>query len=240
MVIPPHILAILTDPFQLSLHPETALKVCLCSVYRKPIPSSGAFCAQFVWTPHLCLSTRHSILRLCPCQSSTFSLDNSEAEEAWSPLLFRLPATIPSSRSTVALVGLEGGLTGSCLHCLELVPVPSINLGMSSPPCVEQCSLLVSTYWELTWILLWWWSSKPLGQQSHFFHVEMARNSADGCPTGGVPNKGISSKGGTGRGGVLGRLTGLLEGPGAGKPSCYNAAGTSSSCCTAVTIVPLI
>ena len=65
-------------------------------------------------------------------ESFTFSLDDSESKEVWSTVLFELLATVPSSSLMVALVGLEGGLTGSCPHGSKLVPVVGINLGMSS------------------------------------------------------------------------------------------------------------
>ena len=68
-------------------------------------------------------------------ESSTFSLDDSKSEKAWSAVLFELPAAVPSSGLMVALVGLEGGLTSSCPCCLKLVPVSSINLCMPSLPC---------------------------------------------------------------------------------------------------------
>ena len=52
-------------------------------------------------------------------ESSTSPLDNSELEEARSSVLFRLPAVVPPTRSTVALEGLEG-LAGSHPPCSEL------------------------------------------------------------------------------------------------------------------------
>ena len=84
-----------------------------------------------------------------------------------------------------------GGLTGSCPHCLELVPVAGINLGVSLLPCTELCKLLVLTSWELTQILLLhWWASKLLWEWSCFFCVEMAMNSANGCPHWGSAYQG--------------------------------------------------
>ena len=70
-------------------------------------------------------------------ESSTFSLDDSDSKEARSLILFELPATVPSSRLMVTPVGLEWALTGSCPHCSKLVPVSSINLGVSSSPCAD-------------------------------------------------------------------------------------------------------
>ena len=44
------------------------------------------------------------------------------------------------------------GLVGFCpCCCLKLGPASGTNLGMSSLPCAELCSLLASTSWELTW-----------------------------------------------------------------------------------------
>ena len=120
--------------------------------------------------------------------SYIFSLNDSESEEAWSPVLFELLAAVPSSRSMVALVGLEGGLTGSCPCCLKLVPVPNINSCMLSLPWTELCSLLALTSWESTWVLLLsWLLSQLLEEQPCFFCVEMTRNSANRHPLGESP-----------------------------------------------------
>ena len=63
------------------------------------------------------------------------------------------------------------------------------------------------------------------------------------APHMGVLIKGISGKGGIGNGGVPGGKIGLLERPGADKPSDSNAvvvAGMSSSCCVLVASTPHI
>ena len=67
-------------------------------------------------------------------ESSTFSLDDCESHEAWSPLLFKLPVTVPPSGSMVALVGLEGGLAGSCSCCSKLGPASGTNLDVFLSP----------------------------------------------------------------------------------------------------------
>ena len=70
MVMSPHILAILTDPFQLSLHPETAFAQSTGS----PYPLAGtSFRPVHGWTLHPCLSMRCSLQRLCLCQSHLHS-----------------------------------------------------------------------------------------------------------------------------------------------------------------------
>ena len=57
----------------LILFSGSSSKDCLYSVYRKPLPSSDTSCGQFVWTCHLCLNTRCSLQRLCPCHSHPHS-----------------------------------------------------------------------------------------------------------------------------------------------------------------------
>ena len=188
MVMSPHVLAIFTDPFQLSLCPETAFAQSTGSPYPLPVPLAGSLYGHLicVWAwdavSRGCVHVR--VIHILPWQLWV--------QGGLTPVLFELPATVPSSRSMVALIGLEGWLTGSCpCNVQSWSQYPVSTLGVSSSPCAELCSLLVLTSWELTWVLLlWWWSSKLLGEQSHFFCVEMARNSANGCPTGGVPTKG--------------------------------------------------
>ena len=106
---------------------------------------------------------------------TTFSPDMSELDEVplwlvllsltWSQVLLEAFPTVPSSGSTVALVGLEGGLVGSCPCGLELGLTLNATVGVSSSPCVELCSLLALTSWESTYVLLSQWSpSNPLGE----------------------------------------------------------------------------
>ena len=177
-----------------------------------------------------------------------FSLDASELDEAplwvawfslyWSPVLLEVSTTVPSPGSVVVLVGLEGGLVGSCPYGLELDLTSSANLGMFSSPFIELCSLLTSTSWESTWVSLLHWSlSALLEEWSCFFCVGLPMNLADGHPTGGVPRKRIPSRRGTGRGGVPGQWAGLSEGARACEPSGSGAVvvtGMSSLCCTAI------
>ena len=61
-------------------------------------------------------------------ESAMYPLDKPESEDVQSPVLFELPAAIPSSGS--ALVGLEGGLEDLCLCFTELGLVFSITSGM--------------------------------------------------------------------------------------------------------------
>ena len=124
-------------------------------------------------------------------ESATFSLGDSESNEAWPLVLFELPATVPSLGSMVALVGLEGGLAGSCPHCSKLGPASSTNSGMSLSPQAELCSLLTSTTWELMQVLLLQWSSSELLEElSCFFRVELTMNPGNGNPSKGVFTKG--------------------------------------------------
>ena len=100
IVVSPHVLATVTDSFQLSLSPEAAfsqftlLELLVGSLY-------GHLMCVWAWDAvsrgcvHVC------VIHILP--------DDSESNEAWSLVLFELPAAVPSFRSMVALVGLEGG-----------------------------------------------------------------------------------------------------------------------------------
>ena len=144
-------------------------------------------------------------------ESSTFSLNDSESEEVWSPVLFKLPATVLSTRSTLAVGGLERGLPGSCPHCSNLSPVSFTNLVVFSLPQAELCSLLSSIYGEPMWVLLSQWSPwKLLEEWSCLFGVGVSINPGNGHPTGGVPTKGMSGKRGITGGGVPVGCFGLL------------------------------
>ena len=128
-------------------------------------------------------------------ESSMFPLGESESDEAWCQVLCELSAAVPSSGSAIALVGLEGGLAGSWSLCSELGPASGTSPSMLLSPFVELWSLLALTSWDLTWgLLLQWWPSKAFGGQSCFFCVEVARNSINGHPTGGVFIIGRSGK----------------------------------------------
>ena len=63
-------------------------------------------------------------------ESAMFPLDEPESEDVWSLVLFELPAAASSSGLARALMGPEGGLEDSCLHCPELVLGSGINSGM--------------------------------------------------------------------------------------------------------------
>ena len=85
------------------------------SIQRLPLLSLQEACSlfwYFLWA--VCMDTSsvsehkmQSPEAVSMSELSTFSLDDSGSEEAWSLVLFELPATVPSSRSTVVLVGLE-------------------------------------------------------------------------------------------------------------------------------------
>ena len=129
------------------------------SVQRLPLLSLQETCTLFwYFLQVVCTATssvsKHktqSLEAVSMSESSTISLDNSESEEVWSPVPFELPARNPSSRSTVALVGLERGLAGSCPHCAKLGLASSTNLGVFSSPQAKLCSLLTSTSGEPMW-----------------------------------------------------------------------------------------
>ena len=134
---------------------------CLCSVYRKPVLLVGSLYRHFI-----CVWAWDAVSRGCVLsESSTFSLDDSESEEAWSPVLFKFPATVQSSRSMVTLVGLEGELAGCYSHCSKLGPAFSTNLGMFLLPQAELCSPqpLGSWYWSSCHVDCWvnHWKSGP-------------------------------------------------------------------------------
>ena len=105
MVMSTHILATVNDPFQLSLHPESSFAQSTGSQYPFLV---------FLWADHTDTSfvSEHKMQSpeaVSMLESSTFSLDKSESEEAWSLELLELPGRVPFSRSMVAPVGLEGG-----------------------------------------------------------------------------------------------------------------------------------
>ena len=78
-----------------------------------------------------------------------FPFDEPESEDAQSSVLFELPVATSSSGSARCLVGLKEGLEDSCLCHLEPVLVSGVKSGIWSLPCVELCSLLTSTSWEV-------------------------------------------------------------------------------------------
>ena len=87
-------------------------------------------------------------------ESPTFSLSESESDEAWSSVFHKLSVAASSSASAMALVGQEGGLSGSCSHCSELGLASGIGSGILSLLHVELWSLPALTSWELTQVLL--------------------------------------------------------------------------------------
>ena len=139
MVMCPHCLVAFANPFQLSLSPNTAFTEPTGSLYPLLVLSSG----QLTWSLHLCLNKWCSPQKLCPHQSLPCP--------PWSNLSQMRPDLKYSSnfllqyhhQDPVALVGLEKGLLGSCPCCwLKLSPASSNNLGVSSSPIAELCSLL--------------------------------------------------------------------------------------------------
>ena len=211
------------------------------SVQRQPLLSPGILYTLLVLLVgnldgHLCLSIRCSLQRLCPYwsqpHSALMSLSLMGPDLQYS--LSFLPQSFHQD-PIVALVGLEGELAGSFPHCSKLGPASSTNLGVSSSPCTELCSLLTLTSWEPTRVLLSWWSlSELLGEWSHFLGLGLAMGPGNGHPTDRVPAKGISGRRGTKEGGVPVGLAGLLEGPRASDPSSSGTVvvvGTFSSCC---------
>ena len=128
----PHVLVTVTHPFQLSLSPETA--------FAQSAGSPNLFW-YLLWVD--CMDTLsvsehepQSPQAASRSEKSSSSIDDFVSDEVWCPVLFELPATDPSFRSRVALVGLEGGLTGSYPHCFKLGLSSGTNLGMFC--CHEQ------------------------------------------------------------------------------------------------------
>ena len=250
LVMSPH--SLVTVCRSVWVEPQT--RGCPCLGYRKLVPSSCTSCGWFWWLPNLCLSKWHNFWRLTLIsESTTFSLDAFELDEvplwlvllslSWSPVLLEASPTVPSSGSVVALIGLEGGLVGSCPCGSELGLTSNANAGMFSSPCVElftpSLDLLGVNMGPFVMMIADW----ATGRAVCFFCVGLAMNPANGHPTRGVPTKGISGKAGTGRGGVSVWWAGLSEGSGACEPSSSGTvmvAGMSSSCCVAVASAPLM
>ena len=220
MVMSPHFLVILTDPFQLSLHQETAFAQFTGSPYPLLVPLAGSLYGHFicVWACSTasggCVPMSHpysplvsqSLMRLNPkCSVSFLQLFHHQGQP-WLWLDWNWGWQVPAL-------------------CSELGPASGTSSGMLLSPCVELWSLLALTPWESTQVLLLQWRlSELLEEQPCFFCVEMARNSANGHPTGVVPIKGISGQRDMMGGGVSERHTGLLEGPRAVDSSGLGAA----------------
>ena len=187
MVVSPHALATLTDPFLLNLWPKTAFAQSAGSPYPLLVPFVSHLYGHF---PHVwaCNSVSRGCVHVRVFHMFCWWL--RESNEAWSPVLCELSAAVPSSRSATTIDGLEGGLAVSCSHCSELGPALYISPGMFPSPWVELWSLPFLTSWESMWVLLLgWWSSELLGEWSCFFCVEVAKNLANGHLTRGVPIK---------------------------------------------------
>ena len=153
-----------------------------------------------------------SLQKLCPCQSHPHFPWWLWVWGGLILVLFELLATVLSSGSIVALVGLEGDWQVPALiaeagtssqyqfgHVLialcRAVFAPSFNLlGDDMGPLV---------------VMIVKWTG---GTVVMLFLCGDVWNSANGYPTGGVPTKGISGKGGTGSGGVPGGWTGTAWG----------------------------
>ena len=104
--------------------------------------------------PSVSEQERQSWEAISRSESAMFHFDKPESKDAWSSVLLELPVTASSSGSAGHLVGLEVGLEDSCLHCLELVMVSGVKLGIWSLPRVELYSLPTSTSGELMQVLL--------------------------------------------------------------------------------------
>ena len=121
MFMSPRALVTLTDPFLLSLHPETAFAQSAGSPYPLLVPLVSHLYGHLlhVWAWHAvsrgCVHVFH--------KSSTFSLGELESNEACSPVVLELSAAVPSSGSAMSQDGLEGGLAISYSFCSELGPV---------------------------------------------------------------------------------------------------------------------
>ena len=236
----PHGLAAVGDPFQLTLSPETPFAEALGSSYPLPVLLLGGSYSHFI-----CVWASDPVLRSYVHIRASHVLPG----QVW--VRWGLITNTPQISCHSAIIRISGGPGWTGRVAGRFQPLLFVKAGPSSGTnsgvliiCAELCSVLASTSWESAQFLLsWWWLSEPLGEWSHFFCVEMARNSANGCLSRGVPTKEISSKGGTGGGGIPGGSVGLLKGPGAGEPSGLDAfvvALTSSPCCAVVASTPLM
>ena len=97
---------------------------------------------------------RQSLEAVLRSESTKFPLDKPESEDAWSTVLFQLPATAKSSGLASPPMGVEEGLEDSCLCCPELVLVSGFKSGIWSSPHVELCSLPILTLLEVTQVHL--------------------------------------------------------------------------------------
>ena len=115
MVMSPDSLVAFTDPFQLSLSPETVFAEPTGSSYPLLVLLPGGLHGHFI-----CVWGSDAVPEVVSISELTMSsLDESESDEDWSLVLLKLPTAVPSSGSVVTLFGLEGGLVGSCSCCLK-------------------------------------------------------------------------------------------------------------------------
>ena len=104
MVVSPYSLAAVTDPFQLSL----SQRLPLLSLQEAHTLFCYFFWAVFMVTLSVSEQVMQSPEAVSVSELAISSLDESESDEAWSLVLLKLPATVLSSGSAVALFGLEG------------------------------------------------------------------------------------------------------------------------------------
>ena len=162
VVMSPHGLMAFANPFQLSLSPETAFPEPTGSSYPLLILLPGGSYGHFV-----CVWGSDAVPRSC------IHIRVKHILPGWVWVRWGLITGTPQSSFHITIMRISGGpgwtrwrLVGSCSCCLELVLVSGTNLCMSSLPCAELCSLLASTSWESTQVLLWWWSGEPSGSDA--------------------------------------------------------------------------
>ena len=156
---------------------------------QEAVTSSNTSCRQFGWTLHPCLSMRHSLWRLCPYQNHPHS-----PLASWRLMQLNTQCSMSFCRCFIIKVSsgpgwTERGLSGSCCHVQSWVQPLVLVLGC----LITLCGAVITPSSDFLGV-----NTGPLaamrvewtaGRAVPLFCVEMARNSANGCPTRGVPIK---------------------------------------------------
>ena len=242
------------SPYVWWLSPVLFIWVSIQSLPLLSLQDAHTLFLYFFWAVQTDMSSvsdqeRQSLEVISRLESAMFPFDKPESEDVRSSVLLQVPVTDTSSGSTKCLVRLEEGLEDSCLCCLEPVPVSGVKSGIWSSPCVELCSVLISTSGEVMQLLLMWrWLGESLGEWSYFPFGGMARP-GKWHPNKEVPGLGMSDKEDTGGGDITGGRVRTPDGSGTSGPwgSGSGAVGQGpdtmempSSCWVAFVAVSLI
>ena len=188
MVMSPHILLTVNDPFQLSLSPETAF----C---RKPLLSSGTSCVWFIWTL-ICVWTWDGVPEGC-VQVIVIHILPWWLWIWWGlvPSAFQVSCCSPIFWINSG-PSWTGGGTGRFLSSFFKAGfIPQYQFEHVLWPQAELCSFLTSTSGELTWVLLsQWLLSEPLEKHSCWQWTQQMDALLGECLQRGYPAREVLEK----------------------------------------------